>query len=232
VWREAAARREVRGVTVRREVDGNWRVLVSLAYPAAGETVGTLIYTFTNAGQIRVAFQIEPTGKGLPALPRIGMTAQILASYDRVTWLGRGPHENYADRRDSAFFGRYALPADDFFFPYVEPQETGNRTDVFWAEFTDAAGKGIRVWGDPKLNFSILPYTAEELETRKHPWELSRCGNRVLRLDYGQMGLAGEDSWGARPWPEHQLPSGRVYQYGFVLEPMREGNRLEAGVRE
>ena len=220
VWREAAVRREVRGVTVRREVDGNWRVLVSLAYPAAGETVGTLIYTFTNAGQIRVAFRLEPTGEGLPALPRIGMTAQIPAAFDRVTWLGRGPHENYADRRESAFFGRYDLPADDFFFPYVEPQETGNRTDVFWATLTDAAGKGIRVWGDPKLNFSVLPYTAEELESRKHPWELNRCGNRVLRLDFGQMGLAGEDSWGARPWPEHQLPAGRVYEYGFVLEPM------------
>ena len=123
VWREAAVRREVRGVTVRREVDGNWRVLVSLAYPAAGETVGTLIYTFTNAGQIRVAFRLEPTGKGLPALPRIGMTAQIPAAFDRVTWLGRGPHENYADRRESAFVGRYDLPADDFFFPYVEPGE-------------------------------------------------------------------------------------------------------------
>ncbi|MDD4174973.1 MAG: beta-galactosidase small subunit, partial [Kiritimatiellae bacterium] len=159
-------------------------------------------------------------GEGLPALPRIGMTAQIPAAFDRVTWLGRGPHENYADRRESAFFGRYDLPADDFFFPYVEPQETGNRTDVFWATFTDAAGKGIRVWGDPKLNFSVLPYTAEELESRKHPWELNRCGNRVLRLDFGQMGLAGEDSWGARPWPDYQLPAGRVYEYGFVLEPM------------
>jgi beta-galactosidase len=221
VWRHAAERRAVREVTVRREVDGNWRVLVSLAYPEAGETTGSLIYTFSNAGQIRVAFQIEPKGDGLAAVPRVGMVTQIPAGYDRVTWLGRGPHENYADRKASAFYGRYELSAEDFFFPYVEPQETGNRTDVFWATFTDAAGKGIRVWGDPKINFSVLPYTAGELETRKHPWELNRCGNRVLRLDYGQMGLAGEDSWGARPWPEYQLPPGRVYSYSFVLEPLR-----------
>ena len=113
------------------------------------------------------------------------------------------------------------LPADDFFFPYVEPQETGNRTETFWVTFTDAAGKGIRVTGDPKINFSILPYTMGELETRKHPWELNACGNWVINVDYGQMGLAGEDSWGARPWPEYQLPPGREYSYGFVLEPVK-----------
>jgi len=221
VWKLAAARREVRGVSVQREVDGNWRVLVSLAYPDAGETVGTLVYKFTNAGQIRVSFKVEPKGQGLASLPRVGMTTQIPLGYDRVTWLGRGPGENYADRRASAFFGKYTLSAGDFFFPYVEPQETGNRTDCFWVTFTDAAGKGIRVTGDPKINFSVLPYAAEELETRKHPWELNPCGNWVIRLDYGQMGLAGEDSWGARPWPEYQLPPGRAYSFGFVLEPVK-----------
>jgi beta-galactosidase len=219
VWKQAAARRVVREVTLRREVDGSWRVRVALAYPEAGETTGSLAYTFTDAGQIRVAVHVEPKGPGLAPLPRVGMVTQIPAGFDRVTWLGRGPHESYADRKASAFFGRYELPAEDFSFPYVEPQETGNRTDVFWASFADASGKGIRVWGAPVINFSVLPYTAEELEARKHPWELNRCGNLVLRLDYGQMGLAGEDSWGARPWPEYQLPPGREYSYGFVLEP-------------
>ena len=220
-WRHAAERREVRGVSVKREVDGNWRVLVSLAFTEAGETKGTLAYKFTNAGHIRVALKVEPKGKGLESLPRVGMTMQIPSGYDRVTWLGRGPLENYADRKASAFFGKYTLAAGDFYFPYVEPQETGNRTETFWVTFTDAAGKGIKVTGDPKINFSILPYTAEELATRKHPWELSPCGNWVVTVDYGQMGLAGEDSWGARPWPEYQLLPDRVYSYGFVLSPVR-----------
>jgi len=220
VWRQAAARREVREVVVRREVDGNWHVVVALAYPSAGETVGTLDYTFTDGGQIRVTFKVQPKGKRLPALPRVGMTLQIPVGYDRVTWLGRGPHENYADRKASAFFGRHALPAGEFFFPYVEPQETGNRADTSWVTFTDAAGRGIRVTGDPTINFSVLPYTLAELSARKHPWELNPCGNWVVSLDYGQMGLAGEDSWGARPWPEVQLPPERAYSYGFVLEPV------------
>jgi len=226
VWKRAAEHREVKDVSVRREVDGNWRVLVTLAYPDAGETTGSLIYKFTRAGQIRVSFKVEPKGAGLASLPRIGMTTQISTSYDHVAWLGRGPHENYADRKASAFFGRYALAADDFFFPYVEPQETGNRTDTFWVTFTNAAGKGIKVTGDPKINFSILPYTMDELATRRHPWELNPCGNWVVNLDYGQMGLAGEDSWGARPWPEYQLMPDREYAYGFVLEPFDEKGRV------
>ena len=220
-WRMAAEHREVRKVSVKREVDNTLFVQVSLAYPDAGESVGTLNYTFNDAGDIRVWFKIESQGKGLASVPRIGMTVQIPSAYNRVTWLGRGPQENYADRRASAFFGKYTLPAADFFFPYVEPQESGNRTDVYWACFADKSGHGIRVTGDPKINFNVLPYTADELSVRKHPWELSPCGNLIVNIDYGQMGLAGENSWGALPWPEYQFPAGRAYSYGFVLSPIR-----------
>ncbi|HPK38237.1 MAG TPA: glycoside hydrolase family 2 TIM barrel-domain containing protein, partial [Kiritimatiellia bacterium] len=221
VWRHAAEQRKVRDVIVRREMDGNWHVLVTLSFPAAGETAGTLDYTFTSGGQIRVVFKVTPKGNKLASLPRLGMTAQIPIGYDHVTWLGRGPQENYADRKAAAFFGKYTLPAGDFFFPYVEPQETGNRTETFWVQFTDSAGKGIKVTGDPKINFSILPYTIRELETRKHPWELHPCGNWVVNLDYGQMGLAGENSWGAKPWEAFQLMPDREYTYGIMLEALR-----------
>jgi len=221
-WRKAGEKAEVLGLSVKHEVDGTWSVVAALAFREAEDTTGTLSYTFTDAGQIRVAFKVEPKGKRLESLPRFGLTAQIPRGYDRVAWLGRGPGENYADRRASAFFGQYRLAADDFFFPYVEPQETGNRTDTFWVTFTDADGKGIRVTGDPKINFSILPFTVGELESRKHPWELHPCGNWVVHLDYGQMGLAGEDSWGARPWPEYQLAPDRSISYGFLLEPANE----------
>jgi len=222
VWKHAAEHRAVRGVEVRKEVDDTWLVQVNVAYPDAGETAGSLVYKFTDAGDIRVTCKVEPKGKGLASMPRFGMTMQLPLTCDQVTWLGRGPHENYADRKQSAFFGKYALAAADFFFPYVEPQESGNRTDTFWVTFADRAGKGIKVVGDPKLNFNILPYTTEELSVRKHPWELSPCGNWIVNLDYGQMGLAGEDSWGALPWPEYQLLPGQTYTYGFVLSRFHE----------
>lgn len=221
VWKQAAEHRVVRGVEVRKEVDDTWLVQVNVDYPDAGETVGTLVYKFTDAGDIRVTCKVEPKGKDLASLPRFGMTMQLPLTCDHVTWLGRGPQESYADRKDSAFFGKYTLAAADFFFPYVEPQETGNRMDTFWVTFTDRAGKGIKVVGDPLINFNILPYTLEELSVRKHPWELRPCGNWIINLDYGQMGLAGENSWGARPWPEYQLLPGQAYTYGFVLSRVR-----------
>ena len=221
VWRRAAEHGAVRGVSVKREVDDTWLVLVKLAFPDAGDTTGTLIYKFTNAGQIRVTFKVEPKGPNLPSLPRFGMTMQIPSALDQVTWLGRGPQESYADRKASAFFGKYTLPAGAFFFPYIEPQETGNRTETFWVTFTGRDGKGIKVTGDPKINFNVLPYAVGELETRKHPWELNPCGNWIVNLDYGQMGLAGEDSWGALPWPEYQLLPDRSYSFGFVLSAVR-----------
>ncbi|MBO7088524.1 MAG: hypothetical protein J6W70_01350, partial [Lentisphaeria bacterium] len=104
------------------------------------------------------------------------------------------------------------------FFPYVEPQETGNHCDTFWARFTDETGDGLEISGEPTFNFSILPYTIQELSATKHPWELATCGSLVLNIDYGQMGLSGEDSWGARPWPEHTLSADTDYQYGFALK--------------
>ena len=218
-WRHAAEHREVRGVTVKREVDNTWLVQADMTFPDAGDTVGTLFYKFTDNGNIRVTFQVEPRGKGLASMPRMGLTMQIPLAYDRVTWLGRGPHENYADRRASAFFGKYSLAAGDCFFPYIEPQESGNRMDTFWVTFADRTGKGIRVTGDPKINFSIAPYSLEELSVRKHPWELNPCGNWIVNIDYGQMGLAGEDSWGALPWPEYQLMPSQTYRCAFVLSP-------------
>ena len=217
VWREAAAGRKVSEVTVRREVDGNWRVLVSLAYPPQA-TVGTLIYTLHQR-------RTDPRGVSdrAPRARAVGAAADrhdraIPAAYDRVAWLGRGPHESYTDRRDSSLFGRYELPADDLFFPYVEPQETGNRTEVFWATFTDARAEASGCGAIPSST-SVSCLTQRKSLKRANIQGTQPRGNRVLRLDYGQMGLAGENSWGARPGP-NTTPAGRAHQYGFVLEPV------------
>ena len=83
---------------------------------------------------------------------------------------------------------------------------------------TDLLGRGIRVSGSPTFDFGIVPYTVEELSKKKHPHELTPCGNWVLHLDCGQMGLAGENSWGVRPWNNHQLHADKVYRLSFQLE--------------
>jgi len=216
-WKKAAANRVIRDVLIKNDVFGNRRIEVSFVMPDAQKSSGEISYTFRQGGDVRVSLALNPKGKDLPPVPRVGMKMQISPALDRVTWLGRGPGENYSDRKMASFYGKYSLPADDFFFPYVEPQETGNRMDTYYVDFTGSDGKGIRVTGDPRINFNILPYTIEELSIRKHPYELNRCGNRIVHIDYGQMGLGGEDSWGARPWPEYLLSAQKSWKCEFVL---------------
>ncbi len=224
-WRFAAARRVVRDIFIRNDEEGNRRIEVVFALPEAGQSGCTVSYTFRQGGDVRVSLTLEPQGAGLPPVPRVGMTMQISPALDRVTWLGRGPGENYSDRKRASFMGRYTLHADEFFFPYVRPQESGNRMDTYYVDFTGADGGGIRVTGDPRINFSTLPYTIEELSSRAHPWELNRCGNRVVHIDYGQMGLAGENSWGAQPWPEYRLTADRSWRFEFVLSAILSGEK-------
>ncbi|MFA7174294.1 MAG: glycoside hydrolase family 2 TIM barrel-domain containing protein [Kiritimatiellia bacterium] len=216
-WEGAAAERVVRDALLKDTPDGSQQIQISFALPSAGQSSGSLNYTFYADGLIKVALELTTEGRDLSSVPRVGMKMQISPALDQVTWLGRGPGESYSDRKQSAFFGLYTLPAGELFFPYVKPQETGNRTDTFWVTFTDRQGAGIRVAGAPKINFSVLPYTVQELARPKHPWQLNPCGNWAIQIDYGQMGLAGENSWGARPWPEHQLPAGKTYRCEFTL---------------
>jgi len=216
-WEKAAVNRVVLDSFIRNEPDGNRRIEIKCALPDAGRSTLVLNYTFRHGGDVRIVMQLNPKGEKLPSIPRVGMKMQIAPEFDRVTWLGRGPGENYSDRMRASFFGKYSLHADQFYFPYVEPQESGNRMDSFYAKFTSADGGGIGVSGEPTINFNIQPYTIEELSSKKHPYELLRSEYRTVHIDYGQMGLAGENSWGARPWPQHQLAADRSWEFAFVL---------------
>jgi beta-galactosidase len=116
------------------------------------------------------------------------------------------------------------MNVEELFFPYIEPQESGNRTDVRWVSFTDRAGFGLKAVGLPLLYFSAWRFDAEELERRKHPSEIVRAEDITVNLDYRQMGVGGDDSWGAWPHKEYRLPA-RAYEYRFRLEPLRVGAR-------
>jgi beta-galactosidase len=110
------------------------------------------------------------------------------------------------------------------FVSYIRPQETGNRTDVRWVCLTNNSGKGLMAVGMPYIEFNALQYTPWELdikgENKKHPYDLVKNSSTVLRLNYHQMGLGGDNSWGARPHPEFTLYSNKVYTYQFRLLPV------------
>lgn len=216
-WKWAGTDRQVTAC----RVEGN-KVTVDFAFPKAQSTTGRIVYAFEEK-TCQVTFEVRPQGEKLIHPPRVGLTCRIPSDYDKVSWFGRGPHESYSDRKASAFFGRYTCTAEALFFDYAEPQENGNRMDVRELELTAADGRTIRVVGAPKFDFSLWPCTVNELEKGWNPHDCPPGESRTLNLDFGQMGVAGEMTWGDAgvPWPEHRLSVGKdiVLRYAFGLSP-------------
>ncbi len=180
-------------------------------------------FTVFGSGDIIVENRIRIGKEDLPELPRFGMRLRIPAGLDRVEWYGRGPHENYWDRRASAFVGQYLSTARDMFVPYVSPQENGYRTDVRWVSVRDEKGRGLAFFGLDLLSFSALRYTIEDLSQKSrgtmHPTDLVERDFIELNVDFKQTGVGGEDSWGARPYPQYTLfPND--YSYRFRIRPL------------
>jgi len=159
------------------------------------------------------------------------MKMALPEEFNRIQWYGRGPHENYVDRKNSAFVGVYKSSVAEMIVPYVSIQEYGNRVDARWVALANEEGLGLLAVGMPQLDFSALPYTAEDLTQdkrgAKHPVDIAKRDFVSLNLDYGQMGVGGDDSWGAFPHPQYQLRV-REYAYAFRLRPFSKNDDLTA----
>jgi beta-galactosidase len=157
-------------------------------------------------------------GEGLPFLPRLGLQMFIPAGFEQFTWYGRGPHENYVDRKEGARVDVYNSTIDDQFVPYVFPQENGNKTDVRWAKWINGNGIGLQASADRLLEVSTHHYTTEDLSIARHPHELVRREEITVNLDYGHSGL-GSASCGPGRLEKYKLQS-KVYSYSVCLKPI------------
>ncbi len=164
----------------------------------------TYVYTICGDGALHIACSGVPEGQWPESLPRIGLVMALPKTFDNVTWFGRGPGECYPDSKQAGRFGRYEMTVDDLYFPYVFPQENGNRADVSWATFDNGQGAGLRVEGDPTINFSAHRFTAHDLDKAAHPFELVPRPEIALHLDYRQTGL-GSASCGPGVLPQYVL---------------------------
>ena len=172
-------------------------------------------YTLHSGGDIVVEARFKPAKTDLPALPRIGMQMELPAGFERVTWLGPGPEESYADRKD-ARIGLYSGTVDQQFYPhYSEPGETGNKTDARWISVSNGR-LGLLAVGMPLLSANALHYGTEDLNAGKHAFELPRRDYITLNLDFKQQGVGGDDSWGAWPHEQFLIPC-KEYSYSFRL---------------
>ncbi len=216
VWRDAGKDRNVTGVKVKHADPAQVTVTIDSVL-SAGTSAYRTVYTVTGDGRTKVENEFRPSA-GLPNLPRVGMQMQVPAEFNTMYWFGRGPHESYSDRKEGAIVGRYTGKVEELVHDYSYPQENGNRTDVRWVKFTDENGAGLLAIGMPLLNVSAWPYTQENLEEAVHTYELEYTGDITVNLDYKQMGVGGDNSWGALPHSQFRLQP-RPYKYGFILVP-------------
>lgn len=170
-------------------------------------------YTVCGDGTVETKLTYDPV-EGLPDMPEFGMMFKLNADYDNVEWYGYGPEETYADRRHGAKLGIYKNKAADNMAKYLVPQECGNKVGVRYAKVTDDRGRGLLFSGD-ELSFSALPYTPHELENAAHPYELPQVHYTVVRVALAQMGVGGDDSWGAWVHPEYHIDVTKPLEFTF-----------------
>jgi beta-galactosidase len=180
---------------------------------------GEISYTIYGNGEVVIETHVAPDDN-LPPLPRVGLTMTVPGRYNTFTWYGRGPHESYADRKLGARVGVYSGMVDEQYFPYIMPQENGNKTDVRWAKLTDENGFGLMAVGMPLLNVSAHHFTAQDLTKAQHPHELQRREDITFNLDYAQGGL-GNGSCGPGVLSQY-LMQPQAYRYQLRLRPVEE----------
>jgi beta-galactosidase len=220
-WHDAAKARRVESVEVTRGGD-TVKVQFTMTLPTVSDGRLDLTYEVGAGARVLVDLAYRPGQAGrLPLLPRFGMAAAVPAATSAIAWYGRGPHETYWDRKTGGEVGLYRDRAESFWFPYVRPQDTGNRADVRWFTIADAAGSGLRVAAvDELLNVSALPFALADLREARHTFELPRREFNTLFMDARIHGVGGDNSWGARTHPEYTLPGDRPYRLRFLLEPV------------
>ena len=224
-WETATQTQEVLSVAGEELAGGAVRVVVERGLPAVGGEA-TITYTVRPDATVHVEHALAPGADAPDEVPRVGLDLALPPAFDRMTWVGRGPHESYRDRKTSALVGRYTLPVADAVEPYVRPQETGNRTDVRWLAVHDGYGAGLLAVADSLLEASAWPFGYDVLaldRTRaRHGAEVTVAAAAhpvtTMRLDWGQFGVGGDNSWGF-PVNEPYLIATRPMRYGFTLRP-------------
>jgi beta-galactosidase len=214
-WREAGAEREL--CQLAWEVS-NSSVVVNVQYklPTTVVSYCSIRYCVFADGEVEVRQELMP-GEHLHEIPEIGMLFMLDASFANLSWYGRGPQESYWDRATSARIGLYEGKVSEQMVPYLRPQECGNKTDVRFAALLNEQGIGLELSGSPVLELNALPYTPLELEAHDHGYKLPTSGHVALRVNYKQMGVGGDDSWGARAHPEFTLFANRGYTFEFRM---------------
>ena len=223
VWRKASNSLKVRTVELDKTVSN--KTIITVIYDLeAVESTQTVVYEVLGSGKVNVKSSIKLGKDKLPDMPRFGMRMEFPVNFDNLKYFGRGPHENYCDRNRSAFVGAYNSKVEDQYFNYVRPQENGYKTDVRWFELRNGDGWGLKISGMSTLGFSALHNPIEDFDQEthsihKHLNDIVKQNGVFVTFDLNQMGVAGDNSWGARPYEKYSVPADN-YEFNFSLEPV------------
>ncbi|MCV9387373.1 beta-galactosidase small subunit [Reichenbachiella ulvae] len=220
VWRTAHVNKSLEEVVVGEQSKEGLPITVKYMLKDIGVPY-TLAYLIRNDGSIQVTSSIDMSGKTLPELPRFGMRMTLPGQFDQVSYYGRGPEENYSDRKTASFLGIWEHKASEQKMPYIRPQEYGNHTDTRWVKLFNESEESLVITGLQPFDFSALNIRAEDMDpglTKKqqHPTDLSYSNDITLHIDLLQRGLGGDTSWGAYPHRPYRLHDEK-YSYSFVI---------------
>ena len=196
------------------------KVTYTYLMPTTPTSECKLSYEVFGDGRVKTTLTYDPV-KELGDMPEFGVIFKFNADYDRVEWYGLGETETYSDRKKGAKLGIYANKVADNMARYMVPQECGAKEEVRWAKVTDRKGRGMLFEMDEHngpMMFSALPYTPHEMENAMHPYELPEVHYTVVRAAKGQMGIGGDDSWGARTHEEYLLKTDKKMEFSFVFK--------------
>ncbi|MBK3517233.1 glycoside hydrolase family 2 TIM barrel-domain containing protein [Carboxylicivirga marina] len=221
VWRRAMDDAKVVYSNMSRI--GNLQAVVSfrLCLPLVDAHIN-IDYFVAGDGEITLSYAFDTNNKELQMIPRIGLKMAMTSEYNQVKWYGRGPWENYPDRKSAADIGVYESSVSEQFFNYASPQDNGYKTDVRWVTLQNNAGSGIEIRATEPFGFSALHYTADDFTTDErgvlHPFDLKERPEVYLHIDHKMMGVGGDNSWGARPHANYSITPGR-YTFQMVMKP-------------
>ena len=235
VWRKAGENRKITSAKIK-QTDKNEITVVFVfdLVDNSGEKIAVYgsAYRILGSGDVVVTNHFVMNNDELPEIIRMGMNLVMPRNFDQMSWLGRGPQESYWDRKTSAFVGLYRGSVADQYWAYLRPQENGNKTDVRWMTITDNAGNGLLFSGMPLIEVSAHHNIMEDFESSERTDGRQRPGEKVenrhttdvkardltsVNIDFKQMGVGGDNSWGARTHDEYRLTE-KEYSYSFRMK--------------
>ena len=224
VWKEASNNQEL--TSIESKNTANNTVLVTATY-ALNAVKGKLVidYTIDANGKVLVNTNISEINTELPVLPRFGNNFVVKNEFNNVEWFGRGPFENYQDRKTVALVGLYNSSVKDLYFAYIRPQENGYKTDTRWVTFTNGSGTGIKVTATDLISFSAHHQYNEDFDAgdekqQRHTTDIKQRDLVNVNIDFGQMGVGGDTSWGRMPHEEYQINAANL-SYSYTIEAIK-----------